>query len=106
MPMLQLLKLARENAALKRKLAEVLAELEEAQDCLAAIRDAWGHDRTCSSLEPEPALWPALTEHVKRRDGIVHRGLHVSKAEAQASSDESDAVAGLIEYLKRNHNVG
>ena len=103
MPMLQLLNLARENAALKRQLAEIRAELEEAQHCLAVIREAWGDDRTCSSLESEPAFWPALTEHVKRRDGIVHRGLHVSKAEAQPSSD---AVAGLIEYLKRNHNVG
>jgi len=102
-PMLQLLKLARENAALKRKQAEVLAELEEAQDCLAGIRDAWGHDRTCSSLEQEPAFWPALTEHVKRRDGILHRGLHVSEPESEGSSD---AVAGLIEYLKRNHSVG
>ena len=99
MPMLQLLDLARENAALKRKVAEILAELEEAQDCLAAIRDAWGHDRIRSSLESEPAFWPALTGHVKRRDGIAH----VSKPEVQASCD---AVAGLIEYLKRNHNVG
>ena len=103
MPMLQLLDLARENAALKRKVAEILAELEEARHCLAVIRDAWGDDRTCSSLESELAFWPASTEHVKRRDGIVHRELHVSKAEAQPSSD---AVAGLIEYLKRNHNVG
>jgi hypothetical protein len=106
--MLQLLDLARENAALKRQLAKMLAELEEAQQCLAVIPEAWADDRTCSSFESEPgesepAFWPALTEHVKRRDGIVHRGLHVSKPEAQASRE---AVAGLIEYLKRKHNVG
>ena len=101
--MLQLLDLARENAALKRQLAKVLAELKEAQYCLAVIREAWADDRTCSSFESESAFWPALTEHVKRRDGIVHRGLHVSKPEAQASRE---AVAGLIEYLKRKHNVG
>jgi hypothetical protein len=79
--MLQLLDLARENAALKRQLAKILAELEEAQYCLAVIRNAWGDDRTCSSFESdesEAAFWSALTEHVKRRDGIVHRGLHVS----------------------------
>ena len=103
MPMLQLLDLARENAALKRKLADILAEVEEAQHCLAVFRDAWGDDRTCSSLESDPAFWPALTEHVTRGDGIVPRGLHVSRPEAQASCD---AVAGSIEYLKRKHNVG
>jgi len=81
--MLQLLDLAKENAALKRQLAKTIAELEEAQHYLAVIRDAWGDDRTCSSFESEPALWPALTEHVERRNGIVHRGLHVSKPEAQ-----------------------
>jgi hypothetical protein len=43
--MLQLLDLARENAALKRQLATILAELQEAQHCLAVTRDAWGDDR-------------------------------------------------------------
>jgi hypothetical protein len=86
-PMLQLLNLARENAALKRQLAEIRAELEEAQHCLAVIGEAWGDDRTCSSLESEPAFWPALTEHGKRRDGIVHRGRHVSKPEAQYTAE-------------------
>ncbi len=98
--MLQLLDLARENAALKRQLANILAKLEEAQQCLAVIREAWGDDRTGSSFESESAVWPALTEYV---NGIVHRGLHVSKPEAEASRE---AVAGLIEYLKRKHNVG
>jgi hypothetical protein len=56
--MLQLLDLARENAALKRKLAEILAEVKEAQHRLAVIRDAWGDDRTCSSLESEPCDLP------------------------------------------------
>jgi hypothetical protein len=92
--MLQLLDLARENAALKRELAKILAKLEEAQEWLAVIREAWGDDRTCSSFQSESAVWPALTEYVKRRDGTP---------EAQASCD---AVAGLIEDLKRKHNVG
>ena len=52
--MRQLLDLARENAALKRKIAEILAELDNAQHCLAVIRDSWGDHRTCSSLESEP----------------------------------------------------
>jgi hypothetical protein len=52
--MLQLLALARENASLKRQLAKIVAELEEAQHCLAVIRDAGGDDRICSSLESEP----------------------------------------------------
>jgi hypothetical protein len=99
----QLLDLAKENAALKRQLANTLAELKEAKHCLAVICDARGDDRTCSSFESESAVWAALTEDVKRRDGIVHRRLHVSKPEAQASCD---ALARLIEYLKRNHNVG
>jgi hypothetical protein len=42
-------------------------------------------------------------EHVKRRDWIVHRGLHVSTPETQALCD---AVAGLIEALRRRPNVG
>ena len=58
MPMRQLLDLARENAALKRKLAEILAEVEEVQHRLAVLRDAWGDDRTCSSLESEPCDLP------------------------------------------------
>jgi hypothetical protein len=37
--------LARENAALKRKLAKILAELEGAQHHLAVTREAWGDDR-------------------------------------------------------------
>jgi hypothetical protein len=32
----------------------MLAELEEAQQCLAVIREAWADDRTCSSFESEP----------------------------------------------------
>ena len=52
--MLQLLDLARENAALKRKLAEILAEVEEAQHRLAVICDGRGDDRTCASLELDP----------------------------------------------------
>jgi hypothetical protein len=43
--MLQLLDLARENAALKRQLAKILAELQEAEHCIAVTRDAWGDDR-------------------------------------------------------------
>ena len=58
MPMRQLLDLARENAALKRKLAEILAEVEEVQHRLAVLRDAWGDDRTGSSLESEPCDLP------------------------------------------------
>jgi hypothetical protein len=54
MTMRQLLDLARENAALKRKLAEILADVEVAQHRLAVLRDAWGDDPTCSSLESEP----------------------------------------------------
>jgi hypothetical protein len=42
--MLQLLDLARENAALKRQLAEVLTELQEAQHCLAVTRDVGDDD--------------------------------------------------------------
>ena len=42
-------------------------------------------------------------EQVKRRDWIVHRGLHVSTPKTQASRD---AVAGLIEDLRRRPNVG
>jgi len=41
-------------------------------------------------------------EHAKRRDWIVHRGFHVSTPEAQALCD---AVAGLIEDLRRRSNV-
>jgi hypothetical protein len=48
--MLQLLDLARENAALKRQLAKILAELQEAQHCLAVTRDAWGDDRPAHPL--------------------------------------------------------
>ena len=46
--MLQLLDLARENAALKRQLAKILTELQEAQDCLAVTR--WGDDRPAHPL--------------------------------------------------------
>jgi hypothetical protein len=42
-------------------------------------------------------------EPVNGRDGIVHRGRHVSTPEAQALCD---AVAGLIEDLKGRPNVG
>jgi hypothetical protein len=101
--MLQLLDLARENAALRRELANILANLEEAQHCLAVFRNAWGDDRTCSSFESESAVWPALTEYVKHRHGNVYRELHVSTPEAQAWCD---AVARLIEDVKRKHNVG
>ena len=58
MPMLQLLDLARENAALKRTLAEMRAEVAEAQHRLAVIREACGDDRTCSSHDSEPGDLP------------------------------------------------
>jgi hypothetical protein len=44
-----------------------------------------------------------LTEYVKHRHGNVYRELHVSTPEAQAWCD---AVARLIEDVKRKHNVG
>jgi hypothetical protein len=48
--MLQLLDLARENAALKRQLAQILTELQEAQHGLAVTRDAGGDDRPAHPL--------------------------------------------------------
>jgi hypothetical protein len=55
--MLQLLDLARENAALKRKLAEILAELEEVQHCLA------------SSTMPGAMIGPAHSLNQNLRSG-------------------------------------
>ena len=63
--MLQLLDLARENAALKRELAKILAELQEAQHCLAVTRDASGDDRPAhplnQNLRAAPRWWSTST---------------------------------------------
>jgi len=59
--MLQLLDLARENAALKRQLAKILAELQEARHCLAVTREPWGDDRPAhplnQNLRSAPQCW-------------------------------------------------
>ena len=49
------------------------------------------------------AFWGAYRTHVKRRDGVVHRGQRVSPQETQASFE---AVTQLVEHLKRRHGLG
>jgi hypothetical protein len=41
--------------------------------------------------------WPAYVEHIKRRNGIVHRGRRATKDEASASIE---ACASLIQHMQ------
>jgi hypothetical protein len=43
-------------------------------------------------------FWPAFKEHAKRRGAAVHRGQHVTEAEARASVD---AVSQVVTHLRQ-----
>ncbi|HEU4658480.1 MAG TPA: hypothetical protein VFR97_13185 [Capillimicrobium sp.] len=79
-----------------RRWAEVIA-----RQCRPSLRDK----RTQENLEvitrrspvAEP-WWPKYSAHVHRRNGIVHDGLVVTKAQATASSEAVDAC---MDWLRR-----
>jgi hypothetical protein len=51
---------------------------------------------TDEQIEQEKPMWPNYKEHLTRRNDIVHRGIEVTEAQAQASLDACNAFRDYL----------